>query len=122
MPRILAAQSFVNGFEATTSILMHYAESCLQGVVTSTAEKKNGASNIIVIVVGKNGFIEVDSSKPSHPRSFTVYPKWTSDEKPEGKKYDFARPQQGLIYEADNVLRIGVAHSHRLTLTFQSIN
>ncbi|KAI1844498.1 hypothetical protein JX266_009385 [Neoarthrinium moseri] len=102
MPKIMAAQSFVDGIEVTTSVVLHYPSSGRQGIISSTTERKNGASQIVATIDGTNGFVEVEGSAPSHPRSFTVYPKWTGDEKPQGKKYDFDRPQQGFIYEADN--------------------
>jgi predicted dehydrogenase len=101
-PKIMAAQSFEDGIEVTTSTVLHYASSGRQGVVTSTTKRKNGASKIVATIDGTDGFIEVEGSAPSHPRSFTVYPKWTGDEKPEGKKYDYAQKAQGFIYEADN--------------------
>ncbi|CAH0028185.1 unnamed protein product [Clonostachys rhizophaga] len=101
-PKILAAQSFVEGVEVTTSAILHYPESGRQGIITSTTEKRSGSKKIVATIDGTNGFIEVEGQAPSHPHSFTVYPKWTGDEKPEGKKYDFVRPQQGFIYEADN--------------------
>ncbi|CAJ2499822.1 Uu.00g026750.m01.CDS01 [Anthostomella pinea] len=101
-PRIMAAQSFVEGIEVTTSIVLHYASSGRQGVVTSTTERKKGASQIVATIDGTDGFVEVEGGAPSHPKSFTVYPKWTGDEKPQGKRYDYESAQQGFIYEADN--------------------
>ncbi|KAI0475524.1 NAD(P)-binding protein [Xylariaceae sp. FL0804] len=101
-PTIMAAQSFVDGIEVTTSVLLHYKHSGRQGVVTSTTERKKGASQVIATIEGTDGFVEVEGSAPSHPRSFTVYPRWTGDDKPAGRLHDYARPQQGFIYEADN--------------------
>ncbi|KAI1635893.1 hypothetical protein F4809DRAFT_642004 [Biscogniauxia mediterranea] len=101
-PKILAAQSFVDGIEVTTSLILHYASSGRQAVVTATTERRKGASQIIATVDGTDGFVEVEGAVPSHPRSFTVYPKWVDDEKPAGRKYDYERPQQGFIYEADD--------------------
>ncbi|KAI9150623.1 D-xylose 1-dehydrogenase (NADP(+)) [Paramyrothecium foliicola] len=101
-PKIMAVQSFIDGIEVTTSLLLHYADTGRQGIVTSTTEKKKGSPAVIATIDGKNGFVEVEGHLPSHPHSFTVYPKWTGEQKPEGKKYDFKRQQQGFIYEADN--------------------
>ncbi|KAI1075587.1 hypothetical protein F5B20DRAFT_559510 [Whalleya microplaca] len=101
-PKILAAQSFQDGIEVTTSTILHYASSGRQGVVTSTTNRKKGKSQIVATIEGIDGFVEVEGAAPSHPASFTVYPRWTSDEKPEGKKYDYAQTAQGFIYEADN--------------------
>ncbi|CAG9981124.1 unnamed protein product [Clonostachys byssicola] len=102
-PKIMAAQSFVDGIEVTTSLLLHYPDTGRQGVVTSTTERRRDESQIIATIDGTDGFIEVEGRVPSHPTSFTVYPKWGSDDKkPQGKKYDYSRPQQGFIYEADN--------------------
>ncbi|KAK6209445.1 hypothetical protein LQW54_006298 [Pestalotiopsis sp. IQ-011] len=106
MPTIKAAQSFVDGIEVTTTILLHHPETDRQAIVTSSTERACGAtrasSNVIATIDGTDGFVEVEGHAASHPRSFTVYPKWTGDEKPQGKKYDYQRPQQGFIYEADN--------------------
>ncbi|KAK6077409.1 dimeric dihydrodiol [Seiridium cupressi] len=102
VPTIKAAQSFVDGIEVTTSIILHYPSSGRQGIATSTTERKDGPSKIVATIDGTDGFVEVEGTATSHPRSFTVYPKWTDDEKPQGKKHDYERPQQGFIYEADN--------------------
>lgn len=103
MPIIKAAQSFVDGIEVTTSLILHYEASGRQAVVTSTTERKNDhPGKIVATIDGTSGFVEVEGTAPSHPKSFTVYPKWTGDSKPEGKKYDYEKPQQGFIYEADN--------------------
>ncbi|KAI0009690.1 hypothetical protein F4779DRAFT_357122 [Xylariaceae sp. FL0662B] len=101
-PKILAAQSFIDGIEVTTSTILHYTSSGRQGVVTSTTNRKKGKTQIVTTIDGTDGFVEVEGSAPSHPSSFTVYPRWTGDEKPEGKKYDYAQAAQGFIYEADN--------------------
>ncbi|KAI1339801.1 NAD(P)-binding protein [Xylariaceae sp. FL0016] len=101
-PKIMAAQSFVEGVEVTTSVILHYADSGRQGIVTSSTERESGANKVVATIDGTNGFVEVEGFAPSHPWSFTVYPKWQGDEKPKGKKYDYKRPQQGFIYEADN--------------------
>lgn len=101
-PKILAAQSFVDGIEVTTSAILHYQQSGRQGIVTSTSERKKGDSQVVATIDGTNGFIEVEGSAPSHPSSFTVYPRWTGSDKPQGKKYDYSQATQGFIYEADN--------------------
>jgi predicted dehydrogenase len=101
-PKILASQSFRDGVEVTTSVILHYEDSGRQGIMTSTTERKNGARKIVATIDGTNGFIEVEGGAPSHPKSFTVYPKWTGDQKPEGKKYDHEYKWQGFVYEADN--------------------
>lgn len=104
LPVIKAAQSFVEGVEVTTSIILHHEVNGRQGIVTCTTERKReqGGDQLIATIDGTNGFIEVYGGVPSHPRYFIVYPKWTGDQKPEGKKFDYDRPQQGFIYEADN--------------------
>lgn len=101
-PKIMAAQSFVQGIEVTTTLLLQYPSSGRQGVVLATTERHNGDSKVVVTIDGTEGFIEVEGAVPSHPASFTVYPKWTSGEKPQGKKYDYKQAAQGFIYEADN--------------------
>ncbi|KAK7740817.1 hypothetical protein SLS62_011021 [Diatrype stigma] len=104
-PVVKAVQSFdASGtIEVTTSAVLRFASSGRQGVITcSTEQRQRGKSSVIVTVDGTDGFVEVEGSVPSHPQSFTVYPAWTGDEKPAGRKYDYARPQQGFIYEADN--------------------
>lgn len=101
-PTIKAAQSFVQGIEVTTSVLLHYPSTGRQGIITSTTERKNADTRIVAVIDGTDGFIEVEGAAPSHPTSFTVYPKWTGPEKPHGKKHDYKQAAQGFIYEADN--------------------
>lgn len=104
-PDVKAVQSFDRSgtVEVTTSALLRFASSGRQGVVTcSTEQRQRGKSSVVVTVDGTDGFVEVEGPVPSHPQSFTVYPAWTGDEKPPGRKYDYARPQQGFIHEADN--------------------
>lgn len=101
-PTVKATQSFVGGIEVTTSILLHYPSSGRQGIVLSTTERGNGAHKVVATIDGTNGFIEVEGAAPSHPTAFTVYPKWTGDEKPAGKRYDYKQEWQGFVYEADN--------------------
>lgn len=101
-PKIMAAQSFSQGIEVTTSVILHYPSSGRQGIVLATTERKTGDPSIVVTIDGTDGFIEVEGAAPSHPTAFTVYPKWTGAEKPQGKKYDYKQAAQGFIYEADN--------------------
>lgn len=101
-PKIMAAQDFQDGIEVTTSAILHYEKSGRQGVMTSTTNRKKGKSQIVTTIDGTDGFIEVEGGAPSHPRSFTVYPRWEGDEKPQGKKYDYEQKWQGFVYEADN--------------------
>lgn len=101
-PNIKAAQSFVQGIEVTTSVILHYASSGRQGIVTSTTERKNADMKVVAVIDGTDGFIEIEGGAPSHPTSFTVYPKWIDAEKPLGKKHDYKQAAQGFIYEADN--------------------
>lgn len=102
-PTILAAQSFRQGIEVTTSAILKFPQTQRQGVLLATTERKNGDKRkVIATVDGTDGFVEVLGAAPSHPSSFVVYPKWTGSEKPPGKTYDYARAAQGFIYEADN--------------------
>lgn len=101
-PKIMASQSFIQGIEVTTTAILHYPRSGRQGVILSTTQRQNGSSKIVATIDGTDGFIEVEGGAPSHPTSFTVYPKWTSGEKPSGKTYDYSQAAQGFIYEADN--------------------
>ncbi|KAI1260611.1 dimeric dihydrodiol dehydrogenase [Xylariaceae sp. FL1019] len=101
-PNIMAAQTFVDGVEVTTSAILHYKSTGRQGLVTSTSERKKERPYIVAMIDGTNGSIEVEGNVPSHPTAFTVYPRCTGDEKPTpAKRYDYARPQQGFQYEAD---------------------
>ncbi|CAN8104651.1 unnamed protein product [Discula destructiva] len=101
-PTIKAVQSFVDGIEVTTSVILHYPSTGRQGIILSTTEKKNGEIKVVATIDGTNGFIEVEGEAPSHPASFTVYPKWTSSDKPQGKKHNYKQAAQGFVYEADN--------------------
>lgn len=101
-PTIKAAQSFVQGIEVTTSVILHFSSTGRQGIITSTTERRNADTKVVAVIDGTDGFIEVEGAAPSHPTSFTVYPKWTGPEKPQGKKHDYKQAAQGFIYEADN--------------------
>lgn len=102
-PTVLAAQSFREGIEVTTSAILKFPESQRQGLLLATTERKNDEPGKVVATVdGSNGFIEVLGMAPSHPDAFIVYPKWTGKEKPAGKRYDYTEAAQGFIYEADN--------------------
>lgn len=101
-PEIKAFQTFREGVEVTTSALLKFPSSGRQGVFSSTTERKTGSSKIVATIDGTDGFVEIEGGAPSHPKSFTVYPKWEGDEKPQGKKYDYEQKWQGFVYEADN--------------------
>lgn len=105
-PTVLAAQSFRDGVEVTTSAVLRSPSTQRQGVLLATTERGNGdrdaAAKVVATVDGTDGFVEVLGAAPSHPAAFVVYPKWTGSQKPEGKKYDYANAFQGFIYEADN--------------------
>lgn len=102
MPTIKAVQSFVDGIEVTTSVILHYASSGRQGIATSTTRRARGISQTVATIDGTDGFVEVEGIVPSLPSSFTVYPRWTGVEKPVGKKYDYGLMPKGFVYEADN--------------------
>lgn len=102
-PRIMAAQDFRDGVEVTTSAILHWKKAGRQGVMQSTTERRNGKHKVVATIDGTEGFVEVEGGAPSHPKSFTVYPKWAEGEgKPEGRKYDYEQAWQGFVYEADN--------------------
>jgi predicted dehydrogenase len=101
-PEIKAFQTFKDGVEVTTSTILKYPSSGRQGIFLSTTERKNGSPKVVATIDGTDGFVEVEGTAPSHPKSFTVYPKWQDDKKPEGKKYDYEAKWQGFVYEADN--------------------
>ncbi|PSR88637.1 hypothetical protein BD289DRAFT_366910 [Coniella lustricola] len=102
-PKIMAAQSFVDGIEVTTSVILQYPSSGRQGLILSTTERRGAKPGVIVTIDGTDGFVEVQGNVPSHPEAFTVYPKWEDGaDKPQGKRYDYKQAAQGFIYEADN--------------------
>ncbi|ETS86197.1 hypothetical protein PFICI_00025 [Pestalotiopsis fici W106-1] len=103
-PNVVAAQSFVDGIEVMTSLILSYPTSGRHGIVTTSMQQSRRASSVIATIDGTDGFIEVEGTAPSHPSSFIVYPKWTTgcDSKPRGTRYNFPVSQQGFIYEADN--------------------
>lgn len=102
-PAVMAAQSFRDGVEVTTSAVLQFPSTQRQGILLATTERQNDEPDKVVATVdGTDGFVEVLGSAPSHPTSFVVYPRWTGSQKPPGKKYDYANAFQGFIYEADN--------------------
>lgn len=62
----------------------------------------SGGSKVVATIDGTKGFIEAEGKFPSLPSSFTLYPKRTGSEKPEGRKHEYTQVPQGFIYEADN--------------------
>jgi predicted dehydrogenase len=108
MPKIMAIQSFEDGIEVTTSVILKYESTGRQAFVTSTT-MANGDPNIIARIDGTNGSVEVEGPVASVPIAFTVYPKVEGDpnntiQKPKGKRYEFedSNVGQGFVWEADN--------------------
>ena len=99
-PTIHASQTHLHGVEVTSSVILQYPSTGRQGVISSTT-MSNGMSDIIVRIQGTDGYVEVEGPAPSHPESFTVYPR-KGKEQLEGKKYDYPKVGRGFIYEADN--------------------
>jgi predicted dehydrogenase len=108
MPKIMAAQTFQDGIEVSTSVLLKYEGTGLQGIVTSTT-MANGDPNILARIDGTDGYIEIEGPVPSMPVAFTVYPRLEGDPnhklgKVDGKRYEFgdSKVGQGFVWEADN--------------------
>ena len=108
MPKILASQSFQDGVEVSTSVILKYDSTGRQGIVTSTT-MANGDPELIARIDGTNGYIEVNGPVPSVPESFTVYPKLEGDPNAQlsklgGKRdyYEDSKIGQGFVWEADN--------------------
>lgn len=103
-PDILAMQSFREGIEVTSSVLLRYPSTGRQGIVTSTTNINHG-SGVFARIDGSKGYIEVEGPAPSMPLSFTVYtksPEAKRDSDYVGKKFDFPAIGRGFMYEADN--------------------
>ncbi|KAE8353523.1 hypothetical protein BDV28DRAFT_106547 [Aspergillus coremiiformis] len=103
LPRISASQTHLHGVEVTSSVLLKYASSGRQGIVTSTTMQPVDPVHIAQIQ-GTKGYINVEGPTPSMPLSFTVYERvgGGSSAKTVEKKYDFPRIGRGYFYEADN--------------------
>ena len=108
MPKILATQSFQDGIEVSTSVILKYESTGRQAIVTSTT-MANGDPEIMARIDGTNGYIEVEGPVPSVPQALVVYPKVDGDPnqklgQPKGKRYEFGDSKigQGFVFEADN--------------------
>jgi hypothetical protein len=55
MPTIKAVQSFLNGIEVTTSVVLHYASSGRQGIATSTSGRARGIARTVAVIDGTDG-------------------------------------------------------------------
>ncbi|KAI0415280.1 dimeric dihydrodiol dehydrogenase [Xylaria grammica] len=104
-PRVLAAQTFEVGVEVFSSVILHYGASGRQGVITSTT-KVHSNPDMVARIEGAEGTVEVWGVTTSDPKYFVVYPKFVSDsgesnERAEGRRYEFATPGRGYTYEAD---------------------
>ncbi|KAI0432729.1 dimeric dihydrodiol dehydrogenase [Xylaria sp. FL1042] len=105
MPKVLAAQTFEVGVEVISSIILHYGSSGRQGVITSTT-KVHSNPDMVARIEGTEGSVEVWGVTTSDPKYFVVYPKFVSDsgdsnERSEGKRYDFEVVGRGYTYEQD---------------------
>lgn len=101
-PTIQAMQTFVEGIECNTSVLMKYKSSGRHGVVTCTTNAERGVPHVFGTIEGSNGYIKVEGRVPSHPDAFYVYPKQEGEAQAKGIKYDYKKTYQGFPYEADN--------------------
>lgn len=101
-PKIKASQFFIQGLEITTSIILQYSSSERQAIVWSTTERMNADLKVVVTIEGTNGLIEAEGKAPYYPSCFTVYPKFTGSEKPQGKKHGYTQAAQGFVHEADS--------------------
>ncbi|KAF9883654.1 hypothetical protein FE257_003088 [Aspergillus nanangensis] len=104
MPDILATQSFQGNIEVTSSVILKYASSGRQAIVTSTTNINHGPG-IIARIDGDEGYIEIEGRGGSIPHSFTVYKKSHTDSGRKyaaGEKYDFPEVGLGFYHEADN--------------------
>ncbi|KAI1297796.1 dimeric dihydrodiol dehydrogenase [Xylaria venustula] len=104
-PKVLAAQTFEAGVEVISSIILHYTSSGRQGVITSTT-KVHSNPDLVARIEGTEGTVEVWGVTTSDPKYFVVYPKFVSDsgssnERGEGKRYDFTVEGRGYTYEQD---------------------
>ncbi|RWA05157.1 hypothetical protein EKO27_g9945 [Xylaria grammica] len=75
------------------------------GVITSTT-KVHSNPDMVARIEGTEGTVEVWGVTTSDPKYFVVYPKFVSDsgasnERAEGRRYEFATPGRGYTYEAD---------------------
>ena len=108
MPDILATQTFTEGVEVTTSILLKYPSTGAQGIITSTTNGLPSENDVVARIEGSKGHVIVHGPAASLPLSFTVYGRKSGDKnveevkEPEGKHYDFPQVGRGFIYEADN--------------------
>ncbi len=108
MPKIMAAQSFQEGIEVSTSVILKYESTGRQGIMTSTTIS-NGNPQLIARIDGTNGHVEVEGPVPSVPEALIVYPKVEGDPnqklgQQKGKRYEFedSKVGQGFVFEADN--------------------
>lgn len=103
-PKIHALQSFVEGIEVTSSVLLSFPSTGRQAITTSTTNINRGPG-VIARVDGRDGYIEVEGPGGSMPQSFTVYKKTPpgSVKKHElAQKFDYPEPGRGFIHEIDN--------------------
>lgn len=106
-PKILAAQSHHGDVEVTSSVILHYASTGRQGVVTSTT-MATGNPDVLARIQGTNGTIEVHGTVPSDPDAFTVYSKFERDQtlgtigRNAVKTHDYKPIGRGYYWEADN--------------------
>lgn len=101
-PTVSATQTHLHGVEVTTSVLLQYASSGRQGIVTSTTMSSQIGRDVCRIQ-GTEGYIEVEGATPAHPLAFTVHVRRKGEESSyDSKTHDYTQAGQGYFYEADN--------------------
>lgn len=105
MPEIVAKQTHQDGIEVMSNVILQYPSTGRQGIVSSTT-MSGPRSNIFCRIYGTEVYIEIEGTEASIPKSFTVYQTGKGMNYDvtalQGRKYVFASPARGFIYEADN--------------------
>ena len=108
-PQITGVQTLREGIDMASTVILKYASTGRQGVLTSSLEFQSGST--FCRIEGSEGYIEVSGLAPSVPSAFIVYCRKNADTvadgpdggKPKGKVFNFEQPGFGFYYEADAV-------------------
>lgn len=93
-------QTFRERVERISSTIVQYKESGRQGMISSTTLGRYSKDDLVVVVEGSKGHVEVYGSKPSWPERFTVFERRSGPN--EGKEFRFEEVGLGLYFEADD--------------------
>lgn len=73
MPKITSMQTLSDGYDTSSSVILHYPSTGKHAILTSTTEFKTGMA--FCRIEGKEGSVVVEGQTASMPHKYTIYPR-----------------------------------------------